>query len=690
MAQDTAHYGPLNEIVKQARERFDTGLEHERDNFNQALEDLEFLVGDQWDAADRRKRLAANQPVITVPLLQQYVNQVVGDMRENRPSIKVVGVGGKEDADKAEILEGLIRSIEEKSQATRSVYIEAGKNGVACGQGHWRVDHQASDDDYEDQELVLKPIRDALAVLWDPDAKDACKRDAEWCFVLDEMTKDAFEERWPKKATEDFAWEDFGTDGPSLGWFGTDTVRIAEYWVKKPIKRRLAVMIDGRIVDVTDFDEAELPPDFLGRVDRFEKRESHEVCRYLISGREILEGPDIWPGKIIPIVTVIGQEYQLQGRTIRHGLVRHAKDTQRLLNYWKSVQAEVLVQQPKAPYLISEDQIKGHEAQWKLANVRNFPALVYRGVPGQNPPQRAEPPLGSQALFQEALAAKEDLKSITGIYDAGLGARSNETSGIAITARQRESDVGTNLYLDNLALAIEHTGRILIELIPKFYDGERVVRLLHEDGEEESVLINQNIYDEFRQIVTLNDMTVGRYDVRVVTGPSYTTKRVEAAQHMVDLLRGAPQLINIIGDLAIGNLDWPNSDELVERLRKLAVQAGVAEPRQDEEVSEQEQAAMQQANMLAQLALDERIAGVIKTKAEADEKHAKAQELEVETAGKALELQSLSGGFEQLIDQIVRQKIQEALAQGPAQGPPTPSGPVNGSGQPAPPTSGVF
>ena len=253
-----------------------------------------------------------------------------------------------------------------------------------------------------------------------------------------------------------------------------------------------------------------------------------------------------------------------------------------MYNYWCSQEAEMLALAPKAPFIGYGGQFEGYEHQWKTANTTNWPYLEVNpdatdGQGGVLPlPQRAMPPMAQTGLIQAKLGASEDIKSTTGQYDASLGMVSNERSGRAILARERQGDTGTYHYVDNLARAIRYTTRQIVDLIPKIYDTRRVARIIGVDGETKLAKIDpmqpepvREIRDETGVLIErIYNPSVGRYDVCVTTGPSYMTKRQEALDAMAQLLQGNPQLWAVAGDLFIKNMDWPGAQEMAARFAK--------------------------------------------------------------------------------------------------------------------------
>lgn len=538
---------------------FETDWEADRDNRDDSYDDLRFLAGDQWDSRARAERELAKRPLVTINRMGQFVRQVTGDMRLNPTSIDVLPVDDEDDIEKAEIYEGLIRQIEYQSMATL-VYAHAFECSTGIGIGHFRINTRYCEDSVDEQEICIERIMNPLSVLWDASSVKIDRSDAKHCFVTDLVTQAEFKKRWPDATISDFPRSGMASD---LYWSNANTVRVAEFWNMAPYQRTLAKMRDGSTLDLTGISKAKrayLPPIAAERTFT-----DYKVEQYLISGSEILKDASPWAGKYIPIVPAIGSEIPLDEKVVRHGIIRWAKDPQRLYNYYRSSQSELIGQQARAPWILTPEMIKGFEALWNNANTNPRPWLPYNEAKNGNKPERSQPPAASTALWQEAAIASDDMKSTTGIYDASLGQRSNETSGKAIMARQREGDVGSYHYFDNFKASIKRAGDILIDLAPKIYDTERVVRILGKEDDQPSYkTVNQvNAVGE-----TLNDLSVGKFDVRVTAGPSFTTKREEAREGMKEILQANPQLFGIAGDLIIKALDWPFAQEIAERIKR--------------------------------------------------------------------------------------------------------------------------
>jgi len=559
--------GDAEALIKEVVENIQTSWEHDRDNREEASRDLTFLAGDQWPESVRREREAAKRPMLTINRLPQFVRQITNDIRQADIAIKVVPEDDDADPAVAEIYDGLIRQIQYRSSA-RHVYSTAAEHQASCGIGWWRVSSDYADDMAFDQEIRIKAVKNPLAVYCDPGSVMPDRSDAMWIAVTEMLPKDTFKRRYPKAKAVEITTPTSGYDRPFY-WSTTDTIRIAEYWRKTRVTKLLALLEDGRSVDITGKGEAELG--FLPIV-RTRPCETHKVEQFIISGSEILEGPYEWAGKFIPLVPVVGGEFPLENKVYRYGAIRFARDPQQLYNFYRTATAESIALTPKAPYLATPNMLGPFKSMWDAANLDNKPYLLYQPdpeAPGSRP-ERIAPPAIPAALVQEAQIASDDMKGTTGIYDAALGDKSNETAGIAISRRQQESDVANYHFADNLQRSLEHCGRILVDLIPKIYDNERVVRLLgQKENETKFARINQVVMTANGEPMVINDLSAASFDIRVTVGRSYATKRIEAANSMIEFMRAVPQAAPVIGDLLAKAMDWPESDEIAKRLRNM-------------------------------------------------------------------------------------------------------------------------
>ena len=626
-------------IVAEAKECLQRAERTDSENRDKAEEDLRFAFSgdteDQWERHTWEQR--PNRPRLADNRIEPVIDQLVGDQRQNRPSIKLRATEDG-DSETRDVLEGLIRNILANSNA-EAAWDRAYEYACACGIGGWQVIPEYLDDDGFDQDIVIKPIYNPFSMYWDPSANEDTLEDASWMLVAEWMGKEAFEARYPGNLASDF-----GDDGE---WYRrqTDEVRIADYWKKIHQKRTLVLLSDGRQVFADEIKGIEGELEALG-ITVVKEREvnSYKVQWCKVSGSDVLEGPIDYDWKYIPIVPTFGKKRNIAGQTVYKGIVRNSKDSQRSLNYTKSALLENAALAPKTPPILTPKMIKNHEAQWQSSHRKNYPFLLVNPDPEMpGPPQR----MASQGIAPELLQMAEiDIGAIraqTGYHEASLGAASNETSGRALLARQRQGDTGTYQYLDNLSKSIQHTGRILVDMIPTVYDTERTVRILGPESEESFKTLNQRVIEDGKERL-INDMSVGKYDVTVTSAPSYSTQRQESSERLIQLAGVAPQVMQIGADVVIKGLDLPDGDELVKRLRRQMIKAGVVEPGDDPE----EQALVQQqpdpmAEQQAMLALRALLAQV--------------EEAELDNLTKKGEIERLPLESQKLIQEIISERV---------------------------------
>jgi hypothetical protein len=583
--KDTAHK------LSQMRSRFKMAVAAYSDTREDQLDDLRFMAGSsdnhyQWPADVLSVRGSVQgqtinaRPCLTINKLPQHVRQVTNEQRQNRPSPNVIPVDDDADVEVAEIFDGMIRHIEYISDADVA-YDTACDNQVTYGEGYIRILTEYCDETSFDQDIKIGRIRNSFSVYMDPTIQDPCGADAEWCFITEDILKADYERMYPNAMPVSSIMVQGVGDQALSQWLSETTVRIAEYFYCDYKAETLNLYPDG----TTTYQGT--PQDKMLRQmglkpTRQRKLQAKRIKWCKTNGYEIIEERE-WAGAYIPVIRVIGNEWSIEGQLEISGLVRNAKDAQRMYNYWVSQEAEMLALAPKAPFIGYGGQFEGYEEKWKTANTQNYPYLevnpdVTDGAGNILPlPQRAQPPMAQTGLIQAKMGASEDIKAATGQYNASLGMTSNERSGRAILARQREGDVGTYHYVDNLARAIRHVGRQLVDLIPKIYDTQRIARVIGVDGESKMVRLDPNQPEPVRKMVNEQGVVVakiynpgvGKYDVKVTTGPSYLTKRQESMDAMSQILQGNPNLWAAAGDLFVKNMDWPGAQEMAQRLKKM-------------------------------------------------------------------------------------------------------------------------
>jgi hypothetical protein len=573
-----------NAALVDMRARYKTASEACSTPYDAAREDIKFVTvpGNQWDEALKARR--KNRPTYEFPKLRSYIRQIINEQRQSRPQGKVRGVE-ESDAGLAEIMQGLCRNIESMSNAEQA-YDIAYEKAVKGGFGVFRIcTDYLNDDDFE-QDIRIKPVRNPFAVKFDPAAVEIDRRDGNFCFVEELIPTADFERRYPKANVADFE-----SDRGCVDWREKGQVRVAEYWYKEPAKRELWALDSGAQVfaDEAGLTEEELTTAGIKIVKR-RTVDGHKVYMRLTNGREWLTDPYEFPSKFIPIVPVWGNIENIDGEDYWSGEVRPAKDQQRLHNVHRTALVEAVAKAPKAPFVLKASWIEGYEAQWKNANAEDYPYLLVKDGPGVEIPKRTEQAQVPTALIQLAGMDTDDMKASTGQYDASLGARSNETSGLAINSRKQQGATATFNYIDNLVYAIRYTYEILVDMIPRVYDTPRAVRILGEDGGSKWKQLYQEVQDDEGNKHVLNDIRKGKYDVVVTVGQSYATQRMEAVEAFTQAAGqiGAtnPPLAAMMAYQVVKNLDVPGSEEVTKGFRKILVGQGLLEPAEGEQPPE--------------------------------------------------------------------------------------------------------
>lgn len=582
------------DFLSAMRRMFQLDIDADKQNREAALDDSRFFVGYQWPDHLRQKRDRGRKPVLTFNRLVAFVAIVLGNRRLNETVIKIVPDNGGTKA-VARVRQGLIRQIQKISKA-EIAYNKANENQVICGIGNFQVHLDYCDDDVFDQDIKIAAIPNALAVIWDRQSVDPTGADAEHVFVVDTIPVDVFRDKYSGKVASDVTTDTVLLgDLKTNGWITTDTVRVVSYWRLRRRKKTLALINTGEVHDITNANLDEIADTIVTRKDGspvIRDVEMKYAEMYVASGASLLEGPYELPIPRVPVFRVPGWEINVGEEKHRWGLVRFLKDPMRLHNYWRSIIAEKLMQAPKQKWIASQESVAGREKEWRESHLSDDNLLVFNGEAGA-PPTQAQPVQMEQALIAESVTNVQDIKDISNLHEANLGDQSNEVSGKAIVARQRVGELGTVIYLDNLNLAIEECGRVINYLIPLAYDGPRVIKILGPDDTEALQVINDPEHPESI------DITLGKYSVSVTTGPSFVTKRIEAAESMLNLINAMPQVMSVAADKIVEAQDWPGADEIARRLR-LQLPPGLVDTKDmtPQQLQAQQQAAQVQAQQM--------------------------------------------------------------------------------------------
>lgn len=567
------------DIIARAMKNFKLAESAETEIRKEALEDYKFRAGEQWPEEIKNARENDKRPCLTVNQIPQFVNQILNDLRQSKPGINVNATGDHAREDTAEILQGLVRHIEYSSNADIA-YARGSEGQVTGGFGFWRVITEYAHKTSFDLECRIKSIRNPFSVYLDPSGSEPDGSDTNWGLIFDDMIKQEFNALYPRSrlcAMGD--WDSL--NNTTAGWVTKDGTRFVEYFEKTLKPTKLLLLSNGKTILEEDLPKAgetlgneddgtpiSLAKDAQG-VPISRNTLSPKVMWYKLTAIEILERQE-FPCDYIPIIPVYGTELIIEGERILEGIVRHARDPQRMYNFFASYEAETIALAPKAPWIGFAGQFENHEEKWETANVRNHAYLEVNDTSSDGKqvplPQRNvyEPPV--QAITNARQLCAGELKSTTGMYDPSLGRQSNEISGAAIRQRQAQSQTSNFHFADNQKRSVRHTGRILLNMIPRVYDTARTVRIIDAEDEQQIVKINQLFQEDGQH--KKHDVTVGDYEVTVDEGPNYQTKRQEMVASALEIVRSSPGVFDRIGDLIVKEMDWSGSQAISDRLKK--------------------------------------------------------------------------------------------------------------------------
>lgn len=584
------------DIIQAAKDCLDGHLDRESDNIRRAEDAISFQALEQWPAAIKAEREKNNLPCPVMDKTNQYIRQIVNEERMNRAAIKIRPVDDKADKRVAEVYTGIIRHIEDQSQAIEA-YTTAGEHAISGGFGYFRILTEYSDPMSFDQNIVIKRIPNRFSVALGPhNEPDGC--DCKEALIWEDMDLKQFEYMYPKAKTDGF------DDGST--WIEEETIRVAEYMKIEYKKTRIHLMIDGSVMtddDVKGLEEAIIDS---------RTADVPVVKWYKITGVEVLESKDM-VGTYIPVIKVTGNETIMpDGKKRLSGAIEGMMDPQRLHNYSVGGFIQNVALAPSAPWLGYVGQFKTARNDFADANRKNITvleadAIDINGITAPLP-QRVPPPGIPPGWANLIQITEHGVQGAAGMYGPTVGAQSQEKSGVALEEQKQQGSIGSFHFPDNLARSIQQCGRILVQWIPHYYDVERTQRILGEDGIPDMAYLNpkqelavMDRRDKFgKKLGHSFNLNVGKYDVTVSTGPSYTSKRQEAAQNQIALIQAKPELMPLIGDIVFSNQDAPGSDKIAERMKAMLppqIQAleKKDDPEQESEI-DQKMAAIQQTS----------------------------------------------------------------------------------------------
>lgn len=678
-------------VVPRAQKNFDFARDFEQDARKHWLDDYKFANADayngyQWPNEIRKTRDVDARPTLTINKTRQHCLQIINDAKQNKPGIKFRATGGGASFLSAQMYDATARHIEYQSSA--SLAYDMGMSFmVQAGFGWLRLRTDYADSETFNQEIFIDGVADPLTVYVDPEATGD-KLNASWGLVFEDMLRDKFVAKWPR-------YKEYANSSPlksASNWISDKKIRVAEYYEREEIKDKIYAVRqpDGTEVKVlrrSALKKSDPTGELVAALEadpELPKRDvvDFKVNYYLIAGEhEIREERKVWPGKYIPLIRVVAEETQIEGKYDAKSHTRALLDPQRMYNYWSSAAVEYGALQGKTPWITAIEAIEGYETYWRTANTVNHAYLPFNGLDDQGnaipPPKRTDPPVAAPVCLEGMRIAQTEMMLVSGQYESVMGQGSNERSGKAINERQRAGENATYHFINGMGNALRALGKQLMDLVPKVYDTKRLIAAMGEDGKEFELLVDPQAQQAVQkreveqqaiaQRIVFNP-NVGKYDVEADIGPAYGTKRQETFNALTLILTQAPQLTGIIGDLLLRSSDFHLADEAAERLRRMVPKYALGEgPSQSEQAL---MAQVQNLNELLAKAMEELSLAKIQLKGkeqlrDVDVFNALTQRLKVlaDAAVKSREAEGQSGELgEDELRLLAAQAVQETLS----------------------------
>lgn len=573
-------------FLSEAQHMYQKDVAADRHNIEPAREDIQFVIGDQWDQTTKLRRTRLNKPVLTVNRLPAFIAQYLGSWQQTDTSMKLVPTKGGTKLI-AEVRQGLIRGIVKEPMAKHSVYT-AMETAYISGIGNFGIELRETKNDVFTKELAIVAFDDPFQVIWDRASREPSGSDANHCFAMHYMTEKDFKKSYPE-AKSTSGWYSDEADETTMtmnGWETEEMVRVCHFWQMQEEEVTVGMEKEsGDVIDVTDQTDEEriqnIDTDKNGQLMIRDTVRTYAEC-YVMTGGEVLEGPFRLNISRLPVFRVEGWALQEASVRYRWGFVRNSKDPQRLHNYWRSILAEELMKSAASKWLLDATAMKsGLADQFRNAHLSGDNVLFWDSQSDGAKPEFIAPPQVNQAVLTESQMTVQDIRDVTNKHQASMGVQSNEVSGKAINARQRVSELGDRIYLENMNMALSECAMTMNELIPEVYDTQRVIKVMGDDDEYILQTINGGFGDE------TPDITRGKYEVTAKTGPSYATKREEAVETMLTMMNHMPQTANYIADIIASNMDIPGADQIAERLQSL-LPPGMVDPNRMPEAKRQQ------------------------------------------------------------------------------------------------------
>lgn len=677
-----------DKIVQEAIKRWKITSKYHNRQGRQADDDNRFAAGTtvnsyQWNPKDKRDREDAGLTALTVNVIPKFLADIEGELRMNRARIKFLPTGGTSTKKVADIYEGIARKIERDSKA-EDIYDFAGNRMLTMGMGYAELEIDYKSPSSFHKRILIKPVLDSNSILPDPRIYDLDKEKMRYCFKSKWILKDDYKELYGDKI-EPVNWSG-GTPIEGADWYQDKSVRISHYYRLVSSKVTMVELSTGAVMEkeraIEEIERLKLAlssaaannpmaaklslsgtikaPEIVDE----KEMDVDKVEMYIIDGVRVLEGPFKIPGNMIPIAGCYGRMDLIDGVKYTKGLVRDIRTLQVRLNYWISQEVDTMSTRSRAQFWATVTQMKGLSEFYRNSNKISTLCLPYRfaeepDAPGKvaPPPIPIAPPTVDPQMMAMVNESINQMRMITGFgepmqVDQGDAAE----SGKALLIRQKTIDKGMYVWIDNHAKFITQVGRIMKGMIPEVYCEQTMERILGLDGSEQDVLINGVEKDPLLDIeYRINDLSAGDYDIEADTGPNFTTKRVEMKEDIKEFMSLYKEEGFALSDIYARNSDWPESEEIAERMGYMIDQKlpGMRKPdpkKPPRQMPQTPQMQVLQAELQSKM---------ITAKSKAQEAQSKAELAKLKIAEESAKLGMDSDKFKTLVLAILQEVLHE-------------------------------
>lgn len=615
------------------------------------------MRGGQWEASVWNR--LANRPRYSLDLMSPLIQQISGEMEKLDFAIDINPSSADSSKEVANTFNGIIRHIENISNANR-VYNTAGRGILESGISGWRIDVDWANQTNFDQDLIINYISNFKDRVWfDHGSQEQDRSDADFCWVMTPFTEKAYKDKYPEGSGTSIPQDNYCT----YYWYKPEFIVCAEYFWKEKKKTPIIQMSNGAVFEKND-DTMSVIDELRGfGIDVIAERDAEVDTVFVrkMDGDDWLDDKKETVFKYLPVIPDYGNFRIIEDKAIYYGLPEKLLDAQRITNYTISRLTEDTSLRAKSKMWMSKEQAAGNMAQYKTMNVDNKPIATFNHREGQADPAYKQPAPPDPTLLTIMEATTTYINKIAGLYSSNQGDNPGLQSGIAVDSQIAQGINGMNGYFTSQEIAICHTAKVLITgPIQKVYGDRQQVRILGVDGESDFEDLTKTVQDvQTGKEVQLIDMSKGQYDAVCSVGLSYSSRRQETIQNIIDYAKIDPTIIDDGSDIILANTEGPGMKDLAKRRRRKNVLAGIVTP---EELTEEEEQMLQQQQQAGSepSAQDQAAIGLV----QAEQSKAEAQTADV--MSKAQERQDkiqIEGGKLALKAQELEQKSADTMIQ---------------------------